>query len=119
MAFLAYDACMRVCLSAMLKDGAPWAQMFLGDGDTVPLQKCFALEPHLIQARAAVAQASRLRVWILAERKSRSRDTALSKTETWLIIVFFCLITRLQLLGLRHRRYTALSAWQCGFWGGR
>jgi len=51
MAFLAYDACMRVCLSAVLKDGAPWAKMFLGDGDTIPLQKCFALESHLIQVR--------------------------------------------------------------------
>jgi hypothetical protein len=52
MAFLAYDACMRVCLSAVLKDGAPWAKMFLGDGDTVPLQKCFALQSHLIQVRS-------------------------------------------------------------------
>ena len=31
---------------------------------------------------------------------------------TWSILDFFCPITRLQLLGLRHRRYTTLSAWR-------
>ena len=29
-----------------------------------------------------------------------------------ILVFFFCPITLLQLLGLRHRRYTALSAWQ-------
>jgi hypothetical protein len=32
---------------------------------------------------------------------------------TWSILDFFCPITLLQLLGLRHLRSTALSAWHC------
>jgi len=46
--------------------------------------------------------------YIRAERKSRSHETALSKTDV-MTLLSLGPITLLQLLGLRHRRYSAPS----------
>jgi len=52
-----------------------------------------------------------------AERKSRSRETALSKTVVMTFFAFLWLITPLRLLGLRHRRLQRSVAWQSSSFG--
>ena len=51
-AYLAYEACLRVCLSAQLAAAPPaWARAFLGDGSCAPLQRAFCLQSNLLQVR--------------------------------------------------------------------